>query len=290
MGGGRRSPWCRDRLDSPANYWPRWRLRAALSNTIADVSEELPGTDPGRRPDQWPAETRTRAPRSTGPPLPNNTAAAAAPPPVVPRPAKWAGPAAVAPPARPPRPAQSRYIQGPPPGPPAARMLHSAPRSANHGAAVGGPQAFVANPALRLAQVAVLAQGALAIVTAVELIRGTTTLARIGSGVTISTTQSLATHYAIGVLVIASLLVLGALTVSVPSQIVRSLLAVCEVVFLGLTLAAHFGGGSVLGFATILGMSASGSAIIPFGGVVAIQSVVIYVLAIHPATYKAFAR
>ena len=135
-----------------------------------------------------------------------------------------------------------------------------------------------------------LAQGVLAIVTAIELIRGTTTLARIGSGVTISTTQSLSTHYAIGVLVIASLLVLGALTVSVPSQIVRSLLAVFEILFLGLTLAAHFGGGSVLGFATILGMSASGSAIIPFGGVVAIQSAVIYVLAIHPATYKAFAR
>lgn len=169
-------------------------------------------------------------------------------------------------------------------------MLHFAPHAAGHGAAVAGPQAFVANSGLRLAQAGVLAQGVLGIVTAVELLRGSTSLARIGSGVTISTTQSLATHYAIGVLIIAGLLILGAITVSVPSRIVRSLLAIFEVLLLGLTLAAHFGGGSVLGFATILAMSASGSAIIPFGGVVAIQSAVIYVLAIHPATYKAFAR
>lgn len=293
MGGRRRPPRRRDRLDSPANYWTRWRLRPTHSNTMADVSEELPGIDPGRRPDQWPAETRTRAPRSQAPPVPNGRTAAAAPPPTptVPRPVKQPEPVSLAAPVVRPAPlSQSRSVQRPPAAPPAARMLHFAAHSPSHTAAVAGPQAFIANPALRLAQAAVLAQGVLAIVTAVELVRGTTTLARIGSGVTISTTQSLATRYAIGVLVIASLVILGAVTVSVPSKIVRSLLTVLEVVLLGLTLAAHFGGGSVLGFATILAMSASGSAIIPFGGVVAIQSAVIYVLAIHPATYRAFAR
>lgn len=168
-------------------------------------------------------------------------------------------------------------------------MLHFAAHPPNT-AAVAAPRVFVANRGLRLAQAAVLGQGVLGIVTAVELVRGTASLARIGSGVAIPTTPLLAAHYAVGVLVIASLLILCAVAVAVPSQIVRSLLAVFELLFLGLTLAAHFGGGSVLGFATILAMGTSGSAIIPFAGVVAIQSAVIYLLAIHPPTYAAFAR
>ena len=88
---------------------------------------------------------------------------------------------------------------------------------------------------------------------------------------------------------IAVVLLLSLVTVSLPSQIVRGLLSVLEIVMLGVTLAAHFGGGSVLGFVTVLTMGASGGAIIAFGGVVAIQSAVIYLLAIHPPTYRAFA-
>lgn len=179
-----------------------------------------------------------------------------------------------------------------PPPPPAARLFHAAPlvRAAQPAIpVVPARPRFEANPGLRLAQLAVLTQIVIAVICAVELIRGSLTLAQLGSGVTLSTSATLAANYGIGIAVIAAVLLLGLLTVSLPSQIVRTLLAVLEILLLGLTLAAHFGGGSVLGFATVLAVGASGSAVIPFGGVVALQSAAIYLLAIHPPTYRAFA-
>lgn len=149
---------------------------------------------------------------------------------------------------------------------------------------------FQANPAFRLAQLVLLAQSALAIATAINLMRGTTNLAQLAPGVTLSTSAALTDNYAKGIAVIAGALLLGAITVSLPSQTVRGLLALFETVLLGVTLAAHFGGGSVLGFVTVLTMGASGSAIIPFGGIVALQSILIYILSMHPPTYRAFAR
>ena len=180
-----------------------------------------------------------------------------------------------------------------PHAPPAARLLHGAPQSLleqPRGAVLPAHSPFQANPGLRLAQLAVLAQSALAIITAINLMRGTTSLAHLATGLTIATSASLATNYGIGIVLIGAVLLLGGITVSTSSNIVRTLLALLEIVLLGVTLAAHFGGGSVLGFVTVLAMGAGGSAIFPFGVVVGLQSGVIYLLAIHPPTYRAFAR
>ena len=191
------------------------------------------------------------------------------------------------------RPLRSQQAPSQPPRPPAARLLHGTLPSVMEqprGAVLPTHRPFQANPGLRLAQLAALTQSALAIITAVGLIRGTTSLAQLGAGVTLPASVSLAANYGKGVAAIAAVLILGAITVSVPSQIARTLLALLEIVMLGVTLAAHSGGGSVLGFVTVLTMGAGGSAILSFPGVVAIQSVIIYFLAMHPPTYRAFSE
>ena len=197
---------------------------------------------------------------------------------------------AASPPVAFPRPSNGK--QPPSPPPPAARLFHSTPliRGAQPALpVVPARPRFHANPGLRLAQLAILTQTVLAAITAAGLVRGSMRLAQLGSGVTLSSSGSLAGNYGTGIAVIAGVLLLGVVTVSLPSRIVRALLSVLEIVLLGVTLAAHFGGGSVLGFVTVLTMGASGGAIIPFGGVVALQSAAIYLLAIHPPTYGAFA-
>lgn len=299
----------RHRLDSPANCLTRSRPGGSFSSSmigpddrgrrIPDAAaraelmpEERPGIDPGGLRGRWPAAPSMSTPASA------STAPTSATPIAKTRSVdrSTVPEAASAEPSAPmarastrfPRPAATQSQAAP-----AARILHSATRLLDPqpaGAVVSPHQPFQANPALRLAQLAILTQSALSIITAVNLIRGTMSLGRVASGVTMSTTASLAVGYGRGIAVIAAVLILGVITVSLPSQIVRSLLVVFEVVLLGVTLAAHFGGGSVLGFVTVLTMGASGSAIIPFGGVVALQSAAIYLLAIHLPTYRAFSR
>ncbi|MBV8529362.1 MAG: hypothetical protein JOZ75_13710 [Candidatus Dormibacteraeota bacterium] len=176
---------------------------------------------------------------------------------------------------------------------PAARLLHAPPPFATAGRgglALAGRSIFAPSFALRAAQLAVAAQSVIALTTGINLIRGSTSIAQLGSGVNLPATPSLAAHYGIAIVMLGALMLTGAVVVSYPSQIVRTLLVVIEVVALGLTLAAHFGGGSVLGFATVIGTGATGSALIPFGAVVGLQSAVVYLLAIHPPTYGGFAR
>ena len=126
--------------------------------------------------------------------------------------------------------------------------------------------------------------------TGIGLIRGNTTLAHLGTGVNLDASAWLARNYGIGIVAVSAVLLLGALLVSLPSQIIRSWLALLEIVALGVTLAAHFGGGSLVGLVTVLGLGASGTAIVDIPVVIAIQSVIIYALAIHPPTYRAFHR
>ena len=149
---------------------------------------------------------------------------------------------------------------------------------------------FTANDGLRIAQLVVLVQAALALVTGFNLVQGGMSLARLGSGVNLPASTSLASNYGIGIVIIGLLFIAGAVLITIPSQIIRTLLALLEIVALGLTLTAHFGGGSVLGLATVLGVGSSGSALVPFGAVVGLQSAAIYLLAMHPATYRAFDR
>lgn len=196
---------------------------------------------------------------------------------------------AATPPVTLPRPSNGKQ----PPPPPAARLFHSTPLIRGAQPAVPFVPArprFEANAGLRFAQLAILTQTVLAVITAVGLLRGSMKLVQLGSGVTLSSSASLAGNYGKGIAVIAGVLLLGVVTVSLPSQIVRGLLSVLEIVMLGVTLAAHFGGGSVLGFVTVLTMGASGGAIISFAGVVALQSVTIFFLAMHPPTYRAFSE
>lgn len=174
----------------------------------------------------------------------------------------------------------------------ASRLLHPAP-AAGLGQLNGWVPAttiFTPNPGVRLAQLMTMGQGALALITGVNLIQHGVTLEKIGSGVNLTASASLARNYGIGIIVVGALFILGATFVAHPSQIIRTLLAVFEVVALGLTLAAHFGGGSVLGFWSVVWMGSTGSALIPFGAMVGLQSAVIYLLAIHPPTYRALAR
>lgn len=133
-------------------------------------------------------------------------------------------------------------------------------------------------------------QAVLAAVTGVSLIRGTLLVSQLHTGVNLTLTRDITTHFGVGILVLAVLLIVLASAVAVPSQWARALLAVVEAFGLGVTLAAHFGGGSVLGFVTVLTMGVGGSALIPFGAVIGIEAGVVYVLAIHPPTYRAFSR
>ncbi len=171
-------------------------------------------------------------------------------------------------------------------------MLHPAAEQSGqpNGGMLPTRRSFTANPALRLAQLALLAQGAIGLSNEIGLLRGTMGLSHLGSGVNLDVTASLTTNYGTGIAVICGVLILGGLLVSLPSQIIRSLLVILEIVALGVTLAAHFGGGSVLGFVTVLTLGASGSGMVAFGAVVGIQSAVIYLLGMHPPTYKAFDR
>lgn len=150
--------------------------------------------------------------------------------------------------------------------------------------------AFHPNPALRLAQLVALAQAVVATITGANLIRGATVLTDLHTGVNLTQDSALNTRYGIGILVIAAVLIVLAAVVSHPSKIPRALLAILEIAGLGVTLAAHFGGGSVLGFVTVLTLGAGGSALLPFGAVIGIEAGLIYLLAIHPPTYSAFSR
>ena len=176
---------------------------------------------------------------------------------------------------------------------PAAQRLHPyqpAPRQGGVGAVMPGAAPFHANPLLRLAQLAVLAQTVLAVMTGISLITGAESLAKISAGVTLTAGSTIATRYAVGILVIAGLLAVLTAMTNAPWRAARAALVVVETVMLGVTLAAHFGGGSVLGLVSVLAMGASGSALIPVGAVVGLQALAVYALAIHPPTYRAFAR
>ena len=266
------------------------------------MTEELPGID-GASPDER-RPRRGEAPQP--PPLLRSAAQASVPPELAPASAVVATPAPVpqVSQAAPPPKLEERSRHGahraaaivPRPSAasssprPAATLLH-APSAVKAGSlGVSARPAFASNPALQLAQAVLAAQSLLAFVTAIDLIRGATSLAQLRTGVNLDPTMSLATHYAIGIIVIGALLLIGAVVVSHPSQTVRTLLVVLEVIALGLTLAAHFGGGAVFPLWTVMSMGATGSAVIPFGAVAGLQSAVIYLLALHPPTYRAFAR
>lgn len=131
----------------------------------------------------------------------------------------------------------------------------------------------------------------MALITGSNLVQSASTLNRIDTGVTLSRTSTIAMRYGIGILVIGALVIVGGVVVSHPSEIARWLLVLLEVVMLGATLAAYFGGGSVLGFVTVLSLGASGAALLlPIGAVVGMQAAIIYLLGLHPPTYSAFAR
>lgn len=176
--------------------------------------------------------------------------------------------------------------------PPAAARLHPNTQNARRDSlAAAAPNVpFVPNAGVRLAQLVVSAQCVLGLITGINLVRGSISVMRIGAGVNLVSSQSLTTEYGVGILVCSAILVAGAVGLELPSQTPRWALALLEVVALGTTLAAHFGGGSVLGFVTIIAMGATGSALIPFGAVIGLQSGAIYLLAVHPPTYRVFAR
>ena len=89
-----------------------------------------------------------------------------------------------------------------------------------------------------------LAQAVFAIVTGISLIRDTMFLTQLHTGVNLAPSTELGAHYGVGVLVIAVLIIGLISIVAVPAQWARALLVVLEVFGLGVTLAAHFGGGS----------------------------------------------
>ncbi|MGH7687155.1 MAG: hypothetical protein ACREN2_10115 [Candidatus Dormibacteria bacterium] len=149
---------------------------------------------------------------------------------------------------------------------------------------------FHVNPAAALADLAALAQAALAILTGIGLIRGTDVFTKLDTGVNLTLSSDSAAHFGVGIIVIGVVVIVLASTVALPSQWARALLVLVEAFGLGVTLAAHFGGGSVLGFVTLLALGAGGSALIPFGAVIGIEAGIVYVLAIHPPTYRAFAQ
>ena len=149
---------------------------------------------------------------------------------------------------------------------------------------------FDPNPLLRLAQLTAVVQGVIALITGINLIGGGIRLKQLGTGVNLPPSSTLAMRYGIVVVVIATLVIVAAIFITRPSLVARWLLVLFEVVALGATLAAYFGGGSVLGLITVLSMGSGGSALIPVGAVLGIQAGLIYGLALHPPTHRAFAR
>lgn len=179
------------------------------------------------------------------------------------------------------------------PARPAASMLHPyGPQTAQLGDSSLPPAhfGFYPNPLLRLAQLTAVAQGVLALITGVNLINGGITLTRLGTGVSLPQSSTVTMSYGIVLVVIGALIIVAAILVTRPSPVARWLLVLFEVIALGASLAAHFGGGSVLGLVTVVAMGSGGSGMIPIAAVLGIQAALIYALALHPPTYGAFAE
>lgn len=197
-------------------------------------------------------------------------------------------------PAPPPAPAGT----GTPPRPPAWRLnAYGSPQPSQQGA---GPRRqappprsppFQPNLLLRVAQLAAVAQGGMGVFTGINVIRGAVPLRDIAAGVNLSgASHSTATGYGIATIIAGGLVIVAAILMGRPSTIARVAVALWTVVAFGVSLAAFYRGGSVLGFVTVIVFAATGGAIVPAAAVLSIDAVIFYALALHPATYRAFAE
>lgn len=148
---------------------------------------------------------------------------------------------------------------------------------------------FQPNFLLRVTQLLAAAQGALGLVTGINLVRGAVVLNDVSAGVNLSgAPRSTASSYAISTFVIAVMLILAGFLIGRPSTIARVVVWLWAGVAFCVSLAAFLHGGSVLGFVTVAVFAASGGAILPAPAVLSIDAVMFYALAVHPATYSAF--
>lgn len=147
---------------------------------------------------------------------------------------------------------------------------------------------FQRNPILAVAQIAAVVQGCLAVLSGIRLFRFEVGINRIVSALALPGANGFPT-VSVGLIVIGVLVIIVAALIGRPSPVARWLLTLWEVVIFLFTLAlVAFGQGIVP--LTVDAVLVGGGAVVDPIVVLALQGFIIYGLAVHAATYRAFAR
>ena len=159
-------------------------------------------------------------------------------------------------------------------------------RSVYEGAVAGGEKASLhVSLVLLVGQLLVLAQGAFAIATGVNLLRGAQTLGDVSTGFQPrDLSHGAVTGTAIAGIVVGALFMLAGLRLQRLSLRGRVPIALAELVLLLISSVAIAVGGENLSVISVAVLAFAGSPILPGAAVLGVQAVVIYALLIHPAT------
>ena len=147
---------------------------------------------------------------------------------------------------------------------------------------------FQRNPILAVAQIAAVVQGCLAVLTGIRLFRFEVGINRIVSALALPGASGFPT-VSVGMIVVGILVIIVAVLIGRPSPVARWLLTLWEVVIFLFTLvllAFNQGIMPVTVYAVLVG----GGGVVDPLVVLALAGFIIYGLAVHPATYRAFAR
>ena len=152
------------------------------------------------------------------------------------------------------------------------------------GSAAGGEMVWPhLSLVLLVGQLLILAQGAFAIATAVNLLRGAQTLGDVSSGFNpIDLSHGAVTGTAISGIVVGAFFMAAGLRVRRLSLVGRVPIALAELVLLLISAVAIAVGGPNLSVISVAVLAFAGSPILPGAAVVGVQAVVIYALLIHP--------
>lgn len=138
---------------------------------------------------------------------------------------------------------------------------------------------------LLVGQLLVVAQGAFAVVTGVNLLRGAQTLGDVSAGFEpLGLSRGVVTGTAIAGIVVGALFMSAGLRVQRLSFRSRLPIALAEVALLLISSIAIAVGGENLSVISVAVLAFAGSPILPGAAVLGVQAVVIYALLIHPAT------
>jgi hypothetical protein len=165
------------------------------------------------------------------------------------------------------------------------------PRTPARYVAAGGVRTpFTRNAMLVIAQLLVITQGVFTVITGVQLIRQGLAAGAVFKA--LGAERAVISVVTVGGLTAGAgvLLGLAGMFVGRPSPGLRWLITVWEIAVLTATVLALTMSGPIVGL-LVLGVAlVSGLGFVSVAAALAIEAAIIYALAVHPATYRAFAR